>query len=139
MEKAWRRAGGIYQWDVNKGKLIFMTALMDFNKSIQWSPDGTHIVANNGLVNDTIHQVPVYLCWGYPYGEDYQVQTFSPDGKYLATGQERIVLRIPANGSVILALEGAANQPDQLAFSPDSQTLASLSKVDGTVILWKVP
>jgi len=65
--------------------------------------------------------------------------TFSPDGKYVANGRSSIILRNPANGTVVTTLEGAANRPDHLAFSPDSKTLASLSKEDGTIILWKVP
>ena len=108
--------------------------------NLSWSPDGSQLVTNNGWVFDLKH----------PSGGSYAVDAkdnyglvsttiFSPDGKYLVTGGERIVLHAPKDGTALKVLDGFANLPEELAFSPDSKLLASLSKEDGTIILWKVP
>jgi WD40 repeat protein len=65
----------------------------------------------------------------------------SPDNKYLATGGGDKKIRIwdPATGTLLHTLEGQGGAVAALAFSPDSQLVASASASDGTVWVWNVP
>ena len=139
-------AGSIYFWDVLSGKPIEVSGITGIGNSfssLSWSSDGLLLATNNGWVYDFRDPNP----YGGPkFGINpkgpYGLPTttvFSPDGRYIATGGERIVLHDPKDGSDLMALDGFANQPEALAFSPDSKLLASLSKADGTIVLWKVP
>jgi WD40 repeat protein len=69
-----------------------------------------------------------------------QLPRFSPDGSLLAlTDGERgrVHLHLAATGQRLRTLDGHADQVDDLAFSPDSQTLLSTSR-DGTSRLWSL-
>ena len=131
--------GNLYVWDVATGD---QTTIDGSNSSrfysVQWFPDNAHLVIEKGWVYELIKKDLSLFISPYPYGGATSA-AISPDGQYLATGENVIVLRDPKDGSVLQALDGAANHPERLAFSPDGKILASLSKEDGTIVLWKVP
>ncbi len=133
-----KRLAGVNEglvWDVATGKLLIDLGFTgNHYQNVQWSPDGYHLVTNSGMVWDINVRNGSFGIWG-----DVTSTAFSPEGNYLVTGGDRIVLRNPKDGSILQVLDGWANQPEELAFSPDNQILASLSREDGTVILWKVP
>ncbi len=127
--------GGVKTWDAVTGILIHDDPLLFTRYThLEWSPDGAHFVVSDGEVYNSSYPFTSFYT-----GRGVTSAAFSPDGRYLVTAEELMVLRNPSNGSVLKVLNGTANQPDQLAFSPDGKTMASLSKQDGTVILWKVP
>src|SRR5262249_54824391 len=64
----------------------------------------------------------------------------SPDGKYLATGGGDKLIRLwdAATGTLAHTLQGQGGAVAALAFSPDSQMVASACASDGTVWVWRL-
>jgi WD40 repeat protein len=64
---------------------------------------------------------------------------FSPDGRYLATGDGDDDVRIwdLSTGQVVLTLKGHDDEVNTLAFSPDGYLLVSAS-ADSTVLVWNL-
>jgi WD40 repeat protein len=73
------------------------------------------------------------------HGESAFAVSFSPDGKWLATGGKDalVAVRNPATGDIVRWLKGHKGLVYEVAFSPDSRLLASASS-DGTVRIWSV-
>ena len=63
---------------------------------------------------------------------------FAPDGGLLAAGDGKLVRVLDVQtGRIVMTLEGHSDSVNDLAFSPDGQTLAS-DCYDGTVLLWSI-
>ncbi len=67
------------------------------------------------------------------------MSAFSPDGRYVASVDERNAIRIwdPETRSTVMPLKGHLSFVYSVAFSPDGRWLASSSE-DGTIKLWSV-
>jgi len=134
--------GGIDVWNVANGEKteIEKSSSTSPYQSLGWFQDSTHVWIGGidfGITIIAYSESGFTTSYIRIYG--FTCSAVSPDGKYLATAGDQIVLRSPKDGSLLQGLNGAADQPDHLVFSPDSKMLASLSKADGTIILWKVP
>ncbi len=74
-------------------------------------------------------------------GHSYSVisVTFSPDGKYLASGShdKKIKLWSVESQKEVTTLQGHSKAVRSVAFSPDGKYLASGS-VDSTIKLWSI-
>ena len=66
---------------------------------------------------------------------------FSGNGKTLASGDTggKIHLRELLTQHHLTIFDGDKNDIRTLAFAPDGQTLASISRSDGIILFWKVP
>jgi WD40 repeat protein len=69
--------------------------------------------------------------------EELMSLAFSPDGKSLASGSDRVRLWGPATGKRKAVLKGDYSRVLEVAYSPDGKTLATAHR-DGTVRLWDV-
>jgi eukaryotic-like serine/threonine-protein kinase len=115
--------------------------------ALAMSPDGTR-VASAAVEGTEHHTVQV---WDAESKRALHVLTqpartdalvFSPDGKWLAGGVGTfVVVWEVETGSVLFKVDGHQSQVDLLAFSPNSQRLASASASDvgWSVRLWDAP
>ncbi len=127
---------GIYLWDVGSGNLIdsFIKDMGTLD-SIEWSPDGSRLLAGTMIVDANSGAILVQV--SSDPANRISSATLSPDGLTLAIGGDHIILRDAQNGTILKTLPGFADNANTLMFSPDGKTLASGSD-DGTIILWDV-
>jgi WD40 repeat protein/serine/threonine protein kinase len=136
------RDGTIALWELRSGHEV--SALHGHSRSpsrIQFSPDGKTVAA--GGENGTVK------VWDVADGQErsplpgqsgaVRCAAFSPDGNWLASGGEDRSVRLHDlinGGSRKLAMPNAVND---VAFSPDSQTLAAVSDAPEAVVrLWNL-
>ena len=155
--------GTVYLWDATNGELktTLTGHTKDFVFSVAFSPDGRTLASGARRSGDG----EVYL-WDVISGEckaslnrlgGVSSVAFSPDGSALAVGGKDVtlwdvhkILHQPHNDPYVYAtdrfdvtgrhkatLEGHTGFVSAVAFSPDSQTLASGSQ-DGTILLWDI-
>jgi WD40 repeat protein/serine/threonine protein kinase len=134
-------------WDAATGKLTF-----DFNGDkevffcLAWQPDGQRI-ASAGW-DGRLHAVQVWDAHNGleafrlpPGGENfavaYQALAFSPDGRYLVTGERNGAVQVwdAQTGREVVTLGCHAWEIRGVVFSPDGRYLASASR-DGKLKLW---
>ncbi len=109
-----------------------------WRNGIALSPDGTRLAAATTIgvwLYDTDTSKELALLKGHT--DTVTCVTFSPDGKYLASGSTDMTIRLwhPVTGEYILTLTGHVSGITLLKFLPDGETLASGSR-DDTIRLW---
>jgi WD40 repeat protein len=71
------------------------------------------------------------------HGDCINAVTYSPDGKYIASGSydKTVKIWIASTGKVIRTIKGHSNRVNSLSFSPDGKYIASGSS-DKTIMIW---
>jgi WD40 repeat protein len=136
------RDGTVQLWDMATSERIAGTRTSGFVFRLAVSPDGAHFASishysTSGQVWDMASGAPFYALDGHH--TRLRSVAYSPDGRYLATGDEDdvIILRDPTSGEPLKTLTGSGGEARSMAFSPDGQYLAvgtSLSRID----LWNL-
>ena len=122
-------------WDLTTGKMTMPLESPSgaYGDSV-FSPDGKLLAACN--INDGIDIWDVEsgkVVSSVQYGKCGHGQTFSPDGKLLATGFANMYTYDAAKGGdELFKIEDASN----VAFSPDGKFIATISSFSNTVTLW---
>lgn len=157
---AWVESGGnsagtlrVYEPDAEAAKRLRFASLVHQSGAFQlaYAPDGRHIATcgervarlfvapNVGGITDGSVGMRRYEFAGHT--GLVTALTFSPDGKYLATGSADQLVRVWEVGvpdRPWRVFQGHDDQISSLAFSPDGQTLAS-SSLDQSIRLWSLP
>jgi WD40 repeat protein len=153
------RGGDIILWDANDGRFIRSISEWHFEEitSVAFSPDGRTLAAaikvedmEEGnicfwdLLNDGNNGVAATIVDSYE--SIVNTITYSPDGRYLASGGGINNLRInnlrlwnaaDRRSCVAVLHEGHSHEVHSLSFSPNGKLLASGS-YDGSIRLWSV-
>ncbi len=130
-------------WQLPSGtpKWVFTNSQSSF-QVVTISPDENLILTDEvtrsrlwRIEGDALHPLAAFN----PKREPVSGVAFSPDGRWLATGQEGALIKLWALPSAqeVAVLSGHTRNVFALAFSPDSRTLATMCD-DRTVRLWHV-
>jgi WD40 repeat protein len=113
------------------------------NMSLAVSPTGLSIATSDtagGLTlwnNQDGYWAPERIL---PFDRYVQRAVFSPDGRFLAIGgiREGLILRDLRPDSKMQILPVPIERVTAIAFSPDSNTLAAITDLNGQIVLWDV-
>ena len=129
----------IIVWEVSTGRILHkFSGHKMWPMALAFSPDSRTLASSDGTVklwNAATGQELLTLGWRVSSTDSYYV---SPNGKWLASENNKAInLWDLAGNQGLSILRGHSDWVNSLAFSPDSNTLASGSH-DGIVKLWNV-
>jgi len=129
-----------YVWDIETGASNALPDVINFVKSIVFSPDGNYVAGAVGS------QVSIWdfatrekLRDMHGHGDFIFEIDWSPDGSMLASAgaDHKVIVWNPDNTNPILELDGHEDQVYTVTFSADNRKLASGGR-DRTFILWDI-
>ena len=130
---------GVKLWDVNAGRNIANIPVKPSSdvRLVSFSPDGRTLAYRvRGEKFTRLWDVTTQAQTGIIENPLIEYWAFSPDGKTLASAAGRIItLWDVVTGQPIATLEGPLGRVSHITYSPDGNTLASVSQ-DKTVRLW---
>ena len=132
---------GVKLWDVNTGRNASNIPVKPRSsvRLVSFSPDGRALAYRVSQEKFTrLWDVTTQTQIGIIENPSIEDWAFSPDGKTLASAAGRtITLWDVVTGQPIVTLEGPLGKVSHITYSPDGNTLASVSR-DGTIRLWDI-
>ena len=132
---------GVKLWDVNTGRDIANIPIKPSSRVrlVSFSPDGRTLAYRvSGEKLTRLWDVTTQTQTGIIENPSIEYWAFSPDGKTLASAAGRIItLWDVVTGQPIATLEGPLGGVSHITYSPDGNTLASVSR-DRTIRLWDI-
>jgi len=137
-------------WEVESGRLIrtFKCHEDAYVVSIAFSPDGKYIVSAyyNTIILWEVESGRLIRTFSFGGREEIEYDeipilemvssvAFSPDGKYIVSGDDTVKLWEVESGQLIRTFEGHEDKVMSVAFSPDGNYIVSGS-LDSNIILW---
>ena len=132
---------GVKLWNVNTGRDVANIPIKPSShvQLVSFSPDGRTLAYRvSGEEFTRLWDVTTQTQTGIIENPSVDYWAFSPDGKILASAAGRIItLWDVVTGQPIATLEGPLGRVRHITYSPDGNTLASVSR-DNTVRLWDI-
>ena len=132
---------GVKLWDVNTGRDVANIPIKPRSSvtHVSFSPDGRTLAYRvSGEKFTRLWDVTTQTQTGIIENPSIEYWAFSPDGKILASAARHIItLWDVVTGQPIATLEGPLGRVSHITYSPDGNTLASVSR-DRTVRLWDI-
>ena len=142
--------GHVGLWDIANGRqLSLFKAHSGYINSMDFSPDGRHLVTGSDESHISHDNDARLKVWGIPSGQELltiregvsnvRSVRFSPNGALIASGNIDKTVRIydAVTGKLLLTLEGHADEVYGLAFTHDSRRLATSGR-DQKIRIWDV-
>ena len=132
---------GVKLWDVNTGRDVANIPIKPRSSvtHASFSPDGRTLAYRvSGEKFTRLWDVTTQTQTGIIENPSVEYWAFSPDGKILASAAGHIItLWDVVTGQAIATLEGPVRRVNHITYSPDGNTLASVSW-DKTIRLWDI-